>query len=298
MDRKRKAPESCQETEALAEFEESISRIIGLQKMKMQMRKWARGMLLDEKRRAMGMDIEQRKVPHMAFLGNPGTGKTMVANILGKLLHRVGILPTDGVTVVQRTDLVGRYVGQTGLKTRKKIAKAEGGILFVDEAYRLMPYKAGNKDFGIEALEEIMSVMDEGKTVIIFAGYPKPMKRVINANEGFRRRIEKFFHFDDFTPVELAEILHLKMPYLKGYKMHPCCTIQTIASLIEKETTEKMRTERNGGLIIPWLKNARDNLDERLDFDVEDTEVMMTITLDDLEKGLHQISKEIPDEVC
>ncbi|KAJ1700742.1 hypothetical protein LUZ63_000521 [Rhynchospora breviuscula] len=222
----------------------------------------------------------------------------MVANILGKLLHRVGILPTDGVTVVQRTDLVGRYVGHTGPKTRRKIAKAEGGILFVDEAYRLMPQKSGSKDYGLEALEEIMSVMDEGKTVIIFAGYPKPMKRVIDANEGFRRRIEKFFHFDDFTSVELAEILYLKMPYLKGYKMHPCCTIPTIASLIERETTEKMRTERNGGLIIPWLKNARDNLDERLDFDVEDTEVMMTITLDDLEKGLHQISEESPDEVC
>ncbi|XP_078177157.1 uncharacterized protein LOC144571683 isoform X1 [Carex rostrata] len=298
MQRKRKALESCQEAEAMAEFDKSISHVIGLKKMKLQMRKWARGMLLDEKRRAMGLDIEERKVPHMAFLGNPGTGKTMVAHILGKLLHHVGILPSDRVTVVQRTDLVGEFVGHTGPKTRRKIKEAEGGILFVDEAYRLIPMqKSDDKDYGIEALEEIMSVMDEGKVIVIFAGYREPMKRVIDANEGFRRRVEKFFYFDDFTPLELAEILHLKMHCLKGYKLHQCCTIHALARLIEKETTEKLRKEWNGGLIIPWLKNARDNLDERLDFDVEDTEVMVTITLGDLEKGLHQISEESPDEV-
>jgi Ni/Co efflux regulator RcnB len=75
MQRKRKALESCQEAKAMAEFDDSISHVVGLKKMKMQMRKWARGMLLDEKRRAMGLDIEERKVPHMAFLGNPGTGR-------------------------------------------------------------------------------------------------------------------------------------------------------------------------------------------------------------------------------
>jgi hypothetical protein len=168
----------------------------------------------------------------------------------------------------------------------------------VDEAYRLIPMqKSDDKDYGIEALEEIMSVMDEGKVVVIFAGYREPMKRVIDANEGFRRRVEKFFYFDDFSPLELAEILHLKIPYLRGYKLHPCCTIPTISRLIDRGTTKKLRKERNGGLIIPWIKNARDNLDERLDFDVEDADVMVTITLDDLEKGLRQISEESPDEV-
>ncbi|XP_078154193.1 uncharacterized protein LOC144549362 [Carex rostrata] len=277
MQRKKKALQSCQEAEVMAKFDKSISHVIGLRKMKLQMRKWARGLLLDEKRLAMGLGIEERKVPHMAFLGNPGTGKTMVAHILGKLLHRIGILPTDRVTVVQRTDLVGEFVGQTGPKTRQKIKEAEGGILFVDEAYRLIRMqKSDNNDFGIEALEEIMSVMDEGKVVVIFAGYCEAMKRVIDANEGFRRLVEKFFYFDDFTPLELGEILHLKIRCLKGYKLHRCCTIDALAKLIEKETTEKLRKKWNGGLIIPWLKNARDNLDERLDFDVEDTEVMVT----------------------
>uniref|UniRef100_A0ACD5Z696 Uncharacterized protein n=1 Tax=Avena sativa TaxID=4498 RepID=A0ACD5Z696_AVESA len=119
--RKRKALMTCHEQQAMAEFEEAISQIVGLQELKMQLRRWARGMLFDEKRRAMGLGIATRRAPHMAFLGNPGTGKTMVARILGKLLHMVGILPTDKVTEVQRTDLVGEFVGHTGPKTRRKV---------------------------------------------------------------------------------------------------------------------------------------------------------------------------------
>uniref|UniRef100_A0A453NV74 ATPase AAA-type core domain-containing protein n=2 Tax=Aegilops tauschii subsp. strangulata TaxID=200361 RepID=A0A453NV74_AEGTS len=119
--RKQKALMTCHEQRSMAEFEEAISQIVGLQELKMQLRRWARGMLFDEKRRAMGLGIATRRAPHMAFLGNPGTGKTMVARILGKLLHMIGILPTDKVTEVQRTDLVGEFVGHTGPKTRRKV---------------------------------------------------------------------------------------------------------------------------------------------------------------------------------
>ncbi|KAL8539063.1 hypothetical protein ACS0TY_000887 [Phlomoides rotata] len=156
-------------------------------------------MLLDERRRALGHNLGPRKLPQLAFLGNPGTGKTMVARMLGKLLHMVGILSQDKVIEVQRTDLVAQYIGQTGPKTRDKIKEAEGGILFVDEAYRLVPAKITYNDLGLEAIEEIMSFMDSGKAVVIFAGYTEPMKRVISSNEGIRRRVSNIFHFDDFT---------------------------------------------------------------------------------------------------
>ncbi|WOL02170.1 hypothetical protein Cni_G10889 [Canna indica] len=250
----------------MAELEAAMSNIVGLQDLKMQLRRWARCMLFDEKLCAFGLSIAQRRPPHMAFLGNPGTGKTMVARLLGKLLHLVGVLPTDKVTEVQRTDLVGEFVGHTGPKTRLEITEAEGEIIFVDEAYRLIPMqKADDKDYGLEALEEIMSVMDSGKLVVIFAGYSEPMKRVIQSNEGFSgRRITK---------------------------LHPSCSIEAIAGLIDKETTEKQRREMNGGLIDPLLANARENLDLRLDFDCSDTDGLVTLTMEDMKAGLQLLSR-------
>ncbi|KAF5482034.1 hypothetical protein F2P56_002635 [Juglans regia] len=297
--RKRRAIEACSETKAkMDELENEISNVVGLHELKVQLRKWARGMLLDERRRALGLKVGTRRTPHMAFLGNPGTGKTMVARILGRLLHMVGILPTDRVTEVQRTDLVGEFVGHTGPKTRRKIKEAEGGILFVDEAYRLIPMqKADDKDYGLEALEEIMSVMDSGKVVVIFAGYSEPMKRVIASNEGFCRRVTKFFNFNDFSSEELAKILHIKMnnqaddSLLYGFKLHPSCTEEAVAALIQRETTEKQRKEMNGGLVDPMLVNAREYLDLRLSFDCIDTDELCTLTIKDLEAGLRLLSQ-------
>ncbi|CAN1331304.1 Protein CfxQ homolog, partial [Linum perenne] len=299
--KRKKAVEACSESKAkMEELDKALSNIVGLHDLKVQLRKWAKGMLLDERRRALGLKLGTRRPPHMAFLGNPGTGKTMVARILGRLLHLVGILPTDKVTEVQRTDLVGEFVGHTGPKTRKKIKEAEGGILFVDEAYRLIPMqKADDKDYGLEALEEIMSVMDSGKIVVIFAGYSEPMKRVIASNEGFCRRVTKFFTFDDFTSEDLANIAHMKMRdqeekeegMLYGFQLHPSCSIDAVSRLIEKESTEKQRREMNGGLVDTMLVNARENLDLRLDFECVDADKLQTITLEDLEAGLRLLSR-------
>ncbi|TMW85258.1 hypothetical protein EJD97_023430 [Solanum chilense] len=295
----RKAIEACGQTKAkMDELENELSKIVGLHELKQQLRKWAKGMLLDEQRQALGLKVGARRPPHMAFLGNPGTGKTMVARILGKLLHMVGILQTDKVMEVQRTDLVGEFVGHTGPKTRRKIQEAEGGILFVDEAYRLIPMqKSDDKDYGLEALEEIMSVVDSGKIVVIFAGYSEPMKRVISSNEGFCRRVTKFFHFENFSSKDLAKIYHLKMSsqgessLLYGFKLSPSCSIDAVAALIEEETTEKQRKEMNGGLVDPMLVNARENLDLRLSFECIDSDELLTITLEDLKVGLQLLSK-------
>ncbi|KAL1535604.1 ribulose bisphosphate carboxylase/oxygenase activase, chloroplastic-like isoform X2 [Salvia divinorum] len=297
--RKRRAIEACGQTkDKMDALENELSNIVGLDALKLQLRKWAKGMLMDERRRSLGLKVGARRPPHMAFLGNPGTGKTMVARVLGKLLHMVGILPTDKVTEVQRTDLVGEFVGHTGPKTRRKIQEAEGGILFVDEAYRLIPMqKSDDKDYGLEALEEIMSVMDTGKVVVIFAGYSEPMKRVISSNEGFCRRVTKFFQFDDFSSEDLANILHLKMSnqgessLLYGFKLHPSCSVEAIQAMIERETSEKQRREMNGGLVDPMLVNARENLDLRIDFECIDTDSLLTITLEDLTAGLRLLTR-------
>lgn len=188
------------------------------------------------------------------------------------------------------------YCNKLTIEYCAQIKEAEGGILFVDEAYRLIPMqKADDKDYGLEALEEIMSVMDSGKVVVIFAGYSEPMKRVIASNEGFCRRVTKFFHFNDFSSEELAKILHIKMnnqsedSLLYGFKLHPSCTEEAVAALIQSETTEKQRKEMNGGLVDPTLVNAREYLDLRLSFDCIDTDELCTIALEDLKAGLRLI---------
>ncbi|KAK1427434.1 hypothetical protein QVD17_16120 [Tagetes erecta] len=144
--RKRKDIEARRETKAkMDEVEKELSNIVGLHELKLQIRNWAKGMLLHERRRALGLNVQTRRPPHFVFLGNPGTGKTMIARILGKLLCLVGVLPTNKVKEVQRTDLVGEYIGQTGPKARSVLKEAKGGILFVDEAYRLIPYQISVK---------------------------------------------------------------------------------------------------------------------------------------------------------
>ncbi|KAG6428655.1 hypothetical protein SASPL_112908 [Salvia splendens] len=215
------------------EFNFELSKILGLDELKAQLRKWAKGMLLAEKRRAMGVDLGPRKAPHMAFLGNPGTGKTTVARILGKLLCSLGVLSSDKVTEVQRSDLVGEFLGQTGPKTRKK---AMGGILFVDEAYRLTPTDSGSSiEYGVEALEEIMSVLEDCDLLMIFAGYTEPMRRVFPSNAGFCRRMTHFFQFDDFSCRELAEMVMIKMSNqdersrLFRFRLGSCYGVESVA---------------------------------------------------------------------
>nr|DAD44673.1 TPA_asm: hypothetical protein HUJ06_002903 [Nelumbo nucifera] len=140
-------------------------------------------------------------------------------------------------------------------------------------------------------------MMDSGKVVVIFAGYSEPMKCVISSNEGFCRRVTKFFYFRDFSSEVLAQIIHLKMKNLAeesplyGFKLHQSCIMDAITELIERGTTVKQRQEMNGGLVDPMLVNARENLDLRLDFDCSDTDGLLTITLEDLEAGLESLSQ-------
>ncbi|KAL7137635.1 hypothetical protein ABFS83_10G106800 [Erythranthe nasuta] len=281
----------------LNEFEDELSKIVGLDDLKLQFKTWAKGVVMDDKRRAMGTNLGPRKQPHMVFLGNPGTGKTMVARILGKLLQSIGVLSSDKVIEVQRTDLVAEYIGQTGPKTRKKIVEAMGGILFVDEAYQLVPTRTGNfKDYGVEALEEIMSVLEDGDIVVIFAGYTDPMKLALSSNQGLCRRVTNFFQFDDFTCKDLAQMLMLKMTKqdeksrLYGFKLHPSCTCDAVLQVIENNSTEQLRSKMNGGLVDHMLNNARENLDSRLNLDSIGDE-LLTITLSDLEAGIKMLSK-------
>lgn len=143
---------------------------------------------------------------HMQFCGNPGTGKTTVARILDNIFKAMGILKRGHLVEVTRADLVGQYIGQTAPKTLNKIREAYGGILFIDEAYSL--YSSNENDFGYEAITTLIKEMEDNKDklMVVFAGYPEEMQKLIQTNPGLRDRIMFNINFPDYEPKEMVEI--------------------------------------------------------------------------------------------
>lgn len=149
---------------------------------------------------------------HMCFYGNPGTGKTEVARIIAGILYENKILPKNKVVEVDRSGLVGQYVGETPTKTLSKIHEAMGGVLFIDEAYALVP-KDGGFDYGNEAVATLIKAMEDyrGKFCVILAGYKNQMTDMIASNPGFKSRIQFELDFPNYSREELGQITSLML---------------------------------------------------------------------------------------
>lgn len=156
---------------------------------------------------------------HMCFYGNPGTGKTEVARIIAGLLYEIGVLPTNEVTEVDRSSLVGSYIGETALKTSKVIKSAMGGVLFIDEAYSLA-YSDSKGDYGSEAVSTLIKAMEDyrGEFCVILAGYKNQMVDMIASNPGFRSRIQFEIDFPNYSRDELGDIADY-MIKSQGYEL-------------------------------------------------------------------------------
>ncbi|WP_129597141.1 AAA family ATPase [Anaerophilus nitritogenes] len=182
-----------------------LDSLIGLNKVKKLTKELQAYIYIQKKRKEEGLTANPL-VLHMIFKGNPGTGKTTVARLLGKIFATMGVLEKGHMIEVERADLVGEYIGHTAVKVRDHIRKALGGILFIDEAYSLA--RGGEKDFGKEAVDALVKGMEDHKDdfILILAGYKEEMDRFLKVNPGLKSRFPIHIDFPDYTLEELLQI--------------------------------------------------------------------------------------------
>lgn len=190
---------------ALKEIEDELGALVGMEEMKRMIKEIYAWIFVNKKREEVGMKARKQAL-HMMFKGNPGTGKTTVARLIGKLFLKMNVLTKGHLIEAERADLVGEYIGHTAQKTRDLIKKAQGGILFIDEAYSLG--RGGEKDFGKEAIDTLVKHMEDKQHefILILAGYSREMDYFLTLNPGLHSRFPLVIDFPNYTIDQLMEI--------------------------------------------------------------------------------------------
>lgn len=183
-----------------------LNALVGLERVKDDVKQLVNFLKVQQMRKERGM----AQLPisrHLVFSGNPGTGKTTIARLLAQFYRTLDILSKGHLTETDRAGLVAGYVGQTALKVKEVVGQALGGVLFIDEAYALTPVGGGN-DFGQEAVETLLKMMEDNRhdIIVVVAGYTMKMDEFLSSNPGLRSRFSKFIHFEDYTDKQLVEI--------------------------------------------------------------------------------------------
>jgi stage V sporulation protein K len=194
------------ENDSLEKVLEELNKLIGLEEVKASIYDLLNLLKVQKIRTNSGLENIESSL-HSVFLGPPGTGKTTIARLMGRIYKQLEYLEKGQLVETDRAGLVAGYVGQTAIKVSEVVTQSIGGVLFIDEAYSLTPAD-GSKDFGSEAIDTLIKRMEDHRKdlVVVAAGYTEPMKAFIESNPGLRSRFNRYFKFDHFTPSQLMQI--------------------------------------------------------------------------------------------
>jgi len=288
---------------------ESLEAMIGLTDVKQRVKAWYRFLLFQKERENAGFSSKHQPSLHLVFTGNPGTGKTTLARLMADIYFELGLLARPDVVEADRSSLVGAFVGQTEEQVMNKVKEAEGGVLFIDEAYALKRQDASGSDYGQAAIDTLVAAMTSGeyagKFVVILAGYPEEMRHFLLANPGLRSRFPESNHYElpNYSDDELVAIGE-KVAAENNYVL----TVEAKRALIARIDRERVdatfgnaRTVHNILLDAMFKKGSRFGadapLDEmalltELDFEMDATEDTSAPTLDDL-VGMEEAKRQL-----
>ncbi|MBO7497541.1 MAG: AAA family ATPase [Salinivirgaceae bacterium] len=262
-----------------------LDELIGLKEVKDEVHDLVNFVKVQKMREEQGLKVPKMSY-HLVFTGSPGTGKTTVARIVARIYKDLGVLEKGHTVETDRSGLVAEYVGQTAVKTNAIIDSALNGVLFIDEAYALVPEHAGS-DYGQEAISTLLKRMedDRDRLVVIIAGYTNEMKRFINSNPGLQSRFNKYINFPDYSADELFRIyeLHAKK---NQYQLNAEAG-EYLRERLEYVVAHKDRNFGNGRYSRNLFEKSIQSQANRLSGVSNPTSEMLSeITKEDIEKAL------------